>query len=65
MKLFRLCQMGFNASAKNTEPCQPAQSVQANIVRNVSLSLDFLLVKRPFYIELYLVGCLIKLIEWI
>ena len=36
---------GLNASAKSIEQCQPAQSAQADMDRNFSLSLNFLHVK--------------------
>ena len=35
---------------KNIDPCQPAQSAQADMGRNFSLSINFLHVKGPFYI---------------
>ena len=38
----------INAFAKSIDPCQPAQSAQAGMGRNFSLSLDFTLVKGPF-----------------
>ena len=40
----------FNVFAKSIDSCQPAQSAQADMKRNFSLSLNFLLVKGPFYI---------------
>ena len=40
---------GFSTSAKSIDPCQPAQFAQADMGRNLSLSLDFLRVKRPLY----------------
>ena len=35
--------------AKSFDPCQPAQSAQANMGQNLSLPLYFLYVKGPFY----------------
>ena len=35
---------GLNAFAKSIDPCQPAQSVQADMSRNFSQSLNSLLV---------------------
>ena len=40
----------LNASAKGIDSCQLAQSAQADLSRNFSLSLNFLHVKGPFYI---------------
>ena len=42
--------MGLDESAKIIDPRQPAQSAQADVDRNFSLSLNFLLVKGLFYI---------------
>ena len=59
LKSARLCKQGrvenalirgLNASAKSIDPCQPAQSAQAYMDQNFSLSLNFLYLKRPFYI---------------
>ena len=54
-----LCENRFNAFAKTIDPRQPAQSAQADMGRNFSPSLIFLLVKGPVYI-MDSVDCLIK-----
>ena len=49
--LFEPCSVkkGFNALMKRFNPCQLAQSAQADMGRNFSLSLDLLHAKRLFY----------------
>ena len=44
--------MGLDVFAKSIDSCQPAQFAQADMSRNVSLSLHFVRVKKPFYIML-------------
>ena len=39
-ELMRRMKRGINASAKNVDPRQPAQSAQANVDRNFSLSFN-------------------------
>ena len=41
---------GLNASAKSIDPGQPAQSEQADLGRNFSRRLNFVLVKEGQYI---------------
>ena len=45
-----LYEKGLNASAKTIDPRQPAKSEQADMGRNLSLSLKFLDIKRTFYV---------------
>ena len=66
----------LNAFAKSIDPCQPAQSAQADMGRYFSPSLNFLHVKGPFYIVIqsvvgengflwihnYMMSCLFKFI---
>ena len=41
---------GLNAFANSIDPRQPAQSAQADVGRNFSISFNFLHVKGKFYI---------------
>ena len=42
--------LNLHVFAKSVDPCQPAQSAQADMGRNFLLSLNFLHDKGPFYI---------------
>ena len=50
-RLALLCEQAVYAFAKSIDPCQPAQSAQADMGRNFSLCSNFLHVKGPFYIS--------------
>ena len=60
-----LLKNGFNVFAKGHDPCQPAQFAQADMGRNLALSLNIVHVKGPGILLHDSVTCLTKWILWI
>ena len=55
---------GLNAFAKSIDSCQPAQSAQADMSRNFSLSFNFLHIKKK-NLRYDSIICLTKWFQWI
>ena len=59
-----LCEKGVKATMKSNDPCQPAQTTQADMGQHFSQPLNFLHIIGQFYIMSRLFG-LTKWILWI
>ena len=49
-----LCERDFNAKVEGIDACRSTQFAQADMGRNISLFLNFMHVKGPFYINEFL-----------